>query len=115
MYTDDYGCYVHIILLMKLIFYQVNILPILEFLECSDQCQSISFGKNKIKTEREANYKRFLNTEKLRIHGGVLGGGWPTWVMGIKEGTCWDEHWVLCVSNESLNSTPETITTLYAN
>ena len=20
------------------------------------------------------------------------------WVMGIKEGTCWDEHWVLYVS-----------------
>ena len=20
--------------------------------------------------------------------------------------TCWDEHWVLCVSDESLNSTP---------
>ena len=28
--------------------------------------------------------------------------------MGIKEGTCWDEHWVLHVSDESLNSTPET-------
>jgi len=29
-------------------------------------------------------------------------------VMGIKEGTC-DEHWVLYVSDESLNSTPETL------
>ena len=27
--------------------------------------------------------------------------------MGIKEGTC-DEHWVLYVCDESLNSTPET-------
>ena len=27
--------------------------------------------------------------------------------MGIKEGTCCDEHWVLYVSDESLNSTPE--------
>ena len=26
--------------------------------------------------------------------------------MGIKEGTC-DEHWILYVSNESLNSIPE--------
>ena len=34
--------------------------------------------------------------------------------MGIKEGTCWDEPWVLYVSDESLNS-PETIITLYIN
>ena len=30
--------------------------------------------------------------------------GQSKWVMDIKEGTCWDEHWVLYVS-ESLNST----------
>ena len=30
------------------------------------------------------------------------------WVRGIKEGTCYDEHWVIYVSDESLNSTPET-------
>ena len=35
--------------------------------------------------------------------------------MGIKEGTCWDEHWVLYVSDESLKSFPGTITTLYVN
>ena len=35
--------------------------------------------------------------------------------MGNKEGTCWDEHWVFNVSDKSLNSTPETIITLYAN
>lgn len=33
---------------------------------------------------------------------------------GIKEDT-WDEHWVLYVSDETLNFTPETNTTLYAN
>ena len=22
------------------------------------------------------------------------------WVMGIEEGTCWDEHWVLYISDE---------------
>ena len=27
--------------------------------------------------------------------------------MDIKEGTCWYEHWVLYVSDESLGSTPE--------
>lgn len=32
----------------------------------------------------------------------------------IKEDT-WDGHWVLCVNDESLNSTPETNVTLYFN
>ena len=41
-------------------------------------------------------------------------GEWARWVMGIKEGT-WNEHWVLYVSDESLNSTPETDIALYAN
>ena len=38
------------------------------------------------------------------------------WVggMAFKEGTC-DEHWVLYISDESLNSTPETNITLYVN
>ena len=35
--------------------------------------------------------------------------------MGIKEGNCWDGHWVLYVSDESLNPTPETNITLYVN
>ena len=34
--------------------------------------------------------------------------------MGIKEDSC-DEHWVLYVSDESLNHTPETNITLYVN
>ena len=33
--------------------------------------------------------------------------------MAIKEGTSCDEHWVLYVSDESLNSTLETNITLY--
>ena len=33
---------------------------------------------------------------------------------GIKEGAC-DEHWVLNISDESLDPTPETNTTLYVN
>ena len=41
-------------------------------------------------------------------------GGWATWVIDIKEGTCWDAHWVLYVSDESL-STPETNITPYVN
>ena len=45
---------------------------------------------------------------------GVGCGGWAKFMMGIKEGT-WDEHWVLYVSDASLNSSPETIITLYVN
>ena len=47
------------------------------------------------------------------MKGGV--GRWARWMMGIKEGTCYDEHWVLYVSDESLNSTPETNIVLYVN
>ena len=35
------------------------------------------------------------------------------WVMGIEEGTCWDEHWVFYGSDESRESTPKTKSTLY--
>ena len=41
-------------------------------------------------------------------------GGWARWVMVMK-GTCWDEHWVLHVGDESLGSTPEIIIALYPN
>ena len=44
-----------------------------------------------------------------------MGGGLGKWLMGIKEGTHWDEHWVLYRSDESLGSTPETDATLYVN
>ena len=42
-------------------------------------------------------------------------GRWAKWVMGIKEGTCSDENWVLYISDESQNSTPESNTTLHVN
>ena len=35
------------------------------------------------------------------------------WVMGSEEGTCWDEHWVLYVSDEPWESTPKTKSVLY--
>ena len=64
--------------------------------------------KNKIKKDREENHKKLLNTEnKLRIPGGVLGGGMGLMGDGHQEGNCW----VLYVSDESLNSIPETIIT----
>ena len=52
---------------------------------------------------------------KLRVAGGFVGGGMAKWVRGIKEVTCWDEHWVLYIRDESLESTPEIIIALYAN
>ena len=44
---------------------------------------------------RQANHKRLLNTENKQGGGG---GGEGKWMMDIEEGTCWDEHWVLYVS-----------------
>ena len=47
--------------------------------------------------------------------GGERVGGWEIWVMGIEEGIYRDEHWVLYVSDESQDSTPEAKTTLYVS
>ena len=69
-----------------------------------------------MKTGRVTKQKRLINMEnKLRVAGGVVGGGWAEWVRDIKEHTCWDEHWVLHVGDKSLDSTPEIIIALYAN
>ena len=63
-----------------------------------------------VKTERETNLQRLLDTEnKLRVDGG------RGWGMGIKKGTCRDEHWGLYVSDEPLGPSPETNTTLHVN
>ena len=67
------------------------------------------------KRERQT-IKETLNGRK-QTEGCWRGGGqreWVKWVMGIKEGTC-GEHWVLYVSDESLNSTCKTNITLYVN
>ena len=47
----------------------------------------------------------------MRIDEGV--GERGKWVMGIEEDTCWDEHWVLYVGDESWESTPITKSTLH--
>ena len=55
-------------------------------------------NRNNIKTGRETKQKRLINMKnKLRVTGGVVGGGWAKWVRGPKE------------------STPEIIVALYAN
>ena len=66
-----------------------------------------------MKTEREANHKRLLTIgSKLKVAGGEGRGDGIYWVMGIKEGTWSDEHWVLYATDESLNSTHKTNNTL---
>ena len=67
------------------------------------------------KSEKETNHDRLQTPEnKLRVTEGRGVGGWSNWVMGIKEGTCGDEHWVLYATNESLNTTSKTNDVLYA-
>lgn len=51
----------------------------------------------------------------LRVDGGKWVGNGLRCVMNIKEGTYYDKLWVLYVSDEPLNSTPETNITLYVN
>ena len=48
----------------------------------------------------------------LRVAEGVMGGRQAKWVIGIEGGTG-VEHWVLYISDKSLNSTPETNITPY--
>ena len=48
-------------------------------------------------------------------HGGRWVEGWVKQVMGIKESTCRDEHWVMYASVESLYCPPETNITLCVN
>ena len=63
-----------------------------------DKTDEYKGRETKIKTGRGTKQKRLINTEnKLRVTGGVMGGGWAKWGRGTKE------------------STPEIIVALYAN
>ena len=67
--------------------------------------------RGKKRKERGKPEKSFLIVEnKLRVTGGEVGRR-----MSIKEGTGCDEHWMLYVSDESLNSTPQTNIIVYVN
>ena len=69
--------------------------------------------------EREGGKPQKTLQYRVQTEGCWRGVGWGyglnKWLRGIKEGTCWDEHWMFHVSEESLGSTPETNTTLYVN
>ena len=47
------------------------------------------------KLERETKHKRLLTLENKGLQKGRWVGEWGNWVMDSKEGTLWDEHWVL--------------------
>ena len=67
-------------------------------------------GKKERKTKKQTlNYEN-----KLMVIRGEMGGAGSSLkqVMGIKECTCPDAHWVLYGIDESLNSTPGTNITL---
>ena len=69
-----------------------------------------------MKSERNIYHKRLLIIEnKLRDAGGKEGGGRWGNVHHIKEGTRYNEHWVLYKTNESLTSTSEISNALYVN
>ena len=62
---------------------------------------------------REKNQEKlFTIGNKLKVAGGEM-GGWGNQVMGIKEGTWCDEHWVLYTTDKLLNTTSETNDILY--
>ena len=56
-----------------------------------------------MKSEREINYEELTGDQQGRCGGGEG---------GTKEGTWWNEHWVLYEPDESLTSTSETNITL---
>ena len=63
---------------------------------------------------REENKPQETLNDREQSWWREVGGRWARWVTGIKEGTC-DDHWVFYVSDESLNSIPETNIALYVN
>ena len=68
------------------------------------------------KSERETNHQRLWTPRiKLRATDGRVVEGWGSWVTGINEGTCCDEHWVLQANNESLNTTLKSTDILYVS
>ena len=71
-------------------------------------------GKSHILKKTSNNWK-CMRLEQTEDWWRDVGGGSARWGMGTKEGTCCDEHWVLFVSDESLNSIPETNIALYVN
>ena len=81
---------------------------------CTEDHRGREGKLNGKKSERETNHERLWTLgNKLRVTEGSRVGVLGNWVMGIKEGTCGDEHWVLYATNESLNTASKTNDVLY--
>ena len=79
------------------------------------QVQLLIYFRNVYLTIPHSEIVQVKGETILKLRVGRWLAGWARWVMGVKEGTCWVERWVLYVSDESLGSTPETNTILYVN
>ena len=55
-------------------------------------------GRGKIVTNREGGRQTITDKYREQTEGRLGDGGEGKWVMGIEEGTCWDEYWVFYVS-----------------
>ena len=58
-------------------------------------------GRGKIVSNREGCKLYDSSIQRTEGRWGSGGGERGKWVMGIEEGTFWDEHWVLYGSDES--------------
>ena len=69
-----------------------------------------------MKSERATHHKRLLIIgNEVRVAGGEGSEGGVTGLMDIKEGTWYNEYWVLYKTDESMISISETNNTLYVN
>ena len=72
-------------------------------------------GRGKKRIEGNKPQETLNHREQTEGWWKEVSGGWAGWVVAIKEGTCCDGYWVLPVSDESLNCTPETNIALYVS
>lgn len=89
-------------------------LPCPELCLCSNHRPSLPQQPEAL-TQQKTNPERIWTLgNKGRVLEGMWVGECSSPVMGITEGTCCDEHWVLHATNESLSTTSKTNNVLYA-
>ena len=67
------------------------------------------------KSERETNLVTLDSGNQIDGYRREGVGVWGSLVVGIEEGTCCDNHWVLYTNNESWNTTSKTKDVLYGD
>ena len=68
-------------------------------------------GKKSERETKDEGLWTLRNKLKVSERRGL--GRWGKWVMGIKEDMCFDEHWVLYATNESLKATSKSNDIVY--